>query len=96
MPLILGALGSLLVGLAREYLPGIVGRVLLTFGIGLVVHQVGFPAIKAFIQGKLGGVPSVIAAYFEAFGIGMFSTMVISALIAVRAQRVLLAKLQGS
>lgn len=87
MPLILGALGALLMQLARQYLPGIIGRVLLVFGIGLVAHEVGLPALKAFINSKLTNLGPIMFAYFEATGFGIFVTMVLSAYIAMRVQR---------
>lgn len=95
MPMILGALVAALLQGLRTYLPGIVGRVLLAFGIGVFTHTMAMPALKAFIQGYIGGLGSVAVAYFEASGFGVFTTLVLSAIMATRVQRVALAKLTG-
>lgn len=96
MPAILGALGALLVQLAREYLPGILGRALLAFGIGFTAYELGMPALIAFIQSKVNAMGAVYIAYFKALGLDVVCTMILSALIAVRAQKVALSKLGGS
>lgn len=96
MPLILGALVSLLMSALRQYLPGIVGRVLLAFGIGLFTHKMALPALKAFIQSKLPGLGAVGVAYWDATGIGIMVTMILSAIAASRAQKVVMSKLSGS
>jgi len=91
--MILGALVSMLIGALREYLPGIVGRILLAFGIGLFTHQVALPALKAFVQSKLPALGAIGMAYFEATGLGVCFTMILSAIAAAKAQKVLLSKL---
>lgn len=96
MPAILGALVALLIQAARQYLPGIVGRILLAFGIGLTVHEVAMPALKAFVQSKLGALPSVLIAYVDATGFGIAVTMILSAIAAGVTQRAFLAKLSGT
>ncbi|WDL15995.1 DUF2523 domain-containing protein [Xanthomonas campestris pv. campestris] len=93
MPAIIGALIAGLLQALRTYLPGIVGRILLAFGIGLTTHAVALPAMKAVIQGFLGRLPTVMYAYFEASGCGIATTMVLSAVIAARSQSVILTKL---
>lgn len=95
MPLIIGALVSMLIQAARQYLPGIIGRLLMAFGIALTVHEVALPALKAFVQGKLGGLPSVMLAYVDATGFGLAVTMILSAIAAAVTQRVILQKLSG-
>jgi hypothetical protein len=95
MPQIIGALVAMLVGAAREYLPGMIGRVLLAFGIGAFTHEVAMPALKSFIQSKLAGLGAVGVAYWDATGIGIMVTMILSAIAAAKAQKVLLAKLEG-
>ena len=93
MPLIIGALISALMQAARTYLPGIVGRLLAAFGLTLAVHEVALPALKEFVAGKLGGLPSVMVAYVDATGFGIAVTMILSCVAAARAQRAFLAKL---
>lgn len=93
MPLILGALVSLLMNAARMYLPGIVGRILLTLGIGFVTHQVAMPAILSVIQAKVSALPPFLFAYFGAFGLDVAVTIWVSAFAAKAAQKVLLSRL---
>jgi uncharacterized membrane protein len=95
MPLIIGALISALLQALRTYLPGLVGRVLLAFGIGLVTNEFAMPALKAYVQGKLSGLGSLGVAYWNATGIGVCVTMIISAILARASHRVLLKKLSG-
>lgn len=95
MPMIIGALVSMLISALREYLPGIVGRILLAFGIGLFSHTVAMPALKSFVQSKLGALGGVGAAYFDATGLGIMITMILSAITAAKAQKVILGKLSG-
>lgn len=95
MPAIIGALVALLIQGARQYLPGIVGRVLFAFGIGMTMHTIALPALKAFIASKISALTPIMAIYFEATGIGIMFTMILSAIIATVAQRAFLAKLGG-
>lgn len=96
MPAIIGALVAALFQALRQYLPGILGRVLIAFGITLTVHQVAMPQLKAFIQSKMGALPAVIYAYVDATGFGLAVTMILSAIAAGVAQRAFLSKLSGS
>lgn len=93
MPLILGALGALLMQMLRQYLPGILGRVLLAFGIGFVTHKLAMPALKAFIETKVSGLPALVVAYWGATGLSVATTMLLSCWLAVIAQKAFLAKL---
>lgn len=95
MPMIIGALISALISALRTYLPGIVGRVLIALGIGFATETIAMPALKGFIQSKLGGLPAVLVAYWDATGIGIMVTMILSAMLANRAQRAFLSKLGG-
>lgn len=95
MPMIIGALISALISALRTYLPGIVGRVLIALGIGVATETIAMPALKEFIQSKLGGLPAVLVAYWDATGIGIMVTMILSAMLANRAQRAFLSKLGG-
>lgn len=96
MPQIIAALVAALVSAAREYLPGIVGRVLLAFGIGVFTNSVALPALKSFVASKLPALGSVGVAYWDATGIGIMVTMILSAIAAVKAQKVILSKLSAS
>lgn len=96
MPQIIGALVALLFSAAREYLPGIVGRILLAFGIGMVTHKVALPAMKSFVSALLPAMGPIGMAYFEASGAGVAITLILSAYAAAVGQKVLLSKLKGS
>ena len=93
MPQIILAAVAYLLSALRQYLPGIVGRVLLAFGMGYVSHEFAFPAVKAFIESKFGQLPPVLQAYWGATGMGIATTMLISAWIAGHTQRAVLSKI---
>lgn len=93
MPAILTAFGALLINLLRQYIPGMVGRVLLAFGIGLFTHQVALPALSAMLQTRVSAMPPVLVAYFYALGLDICFTIILSAYAARAAQRVILRKL---
>lgn len=92
MPQIIAALVALLFSALRQYLPGIIGRVLLAFGIGFVTHEVAMPALKSFVESKFSAIPPVFQAYWGATGIGVAVTMILSAWLATRAQAAILSK----
>lgn len=96
MPAIIGALVAMLIQALRQYLPGIIGRVLLAFGITLAVNEVAMPQLKAFVQAKMGALPAVIYAYVDATGFGLAVTMILSAVAAGVAQRAFLSKLSSN
>lgn len=96
MPQIIAALVAMLIGAAREYLPGIIGRLLGAFGIGLFTNKVALPAMKSFVNALLPGLGPIGMAYFEASGIGVAITLILSAIAAALGQKVLLSKLKGS
>lgn len=93
MPLIIGALISALIGALRQYLPGIVGRLLLTIGIGFVTHTLAMPALLGMIQAKVSSLPPILFAYYGATGLDVCVTMWLSAIAAKATQRILLQKL---
>ncbi|MEN5219868.1 MULTISPECIES: DUF2523 family protein [unclassified Stenotrophomonas] len=93
MPQIIAALVALLVSAARQYLPGIAGRILLALGIGFVTHEIAMPSLKSLVESKFGALPPVLQAYWGATGIGVAVTMILSAWIAGRAQKAVLSKL---
>ncbi|XQA60992.1 DUF2523 family protein [Xanthomonas sacchari] len=96
MPMIIGALVTMLMQALRQYLPGIIGRVLLAFGIGLVTNEVAMPALKAYIAAQLPSLGAVGVAYWDASGIGAAVTIILSAYAAVVTQRAVLSKLKSS
>ncbi|MBV2210282.1 MAG: DUF2523 domain-containing protein [Thermomonas sp.] len=96
MPAIIGALVAALIGALRQYLPGLIGRVLLTFGIALTAHEIALPALKSFIQSYMGGLPSVLLAYAGALAFDKAVTLILSAYAAVRLQRVVLSKIAST
>lgn len=96
MPAIIGALVAALISALRTYLPGILGRVLLAFGLTLAVNEVGLPALRGFVQSYMGGLPAVLLAYAGAIKLDVAMSMVLSTIVAVRAQRVVLSKISGN
>lgn len=93
---IIGALAAALMNALRTYLPGLIGRVLIAFGLTVAVTQVGLPALQAFLQSYFSGLPSAMFAYAGALGLDKAATMIISSAIAVRAQRVALSRISAS
>jgi len=95
MPLIIGALVAAFIGALRIFLPGIVGRLLFTLGIGFVTHKFVMPAIVGFVSSYIGRLPPYVSAYVGALGIDVAFVMVVSALIAVKVQNFTVEKLAG-
>lgn len=92
MPAIIGALVAMLVGALRQYLPGLIGRVLLAFGITIFANEVALPPMKALIQSYFGQLSSVLLAYAGALGFDKAVVMILSAAVAVRAHKLIFAK----
>jgi hypothetical protein len=84
MPALLAALPALLVVLLRAWLVSLIGRVLLTVGVGLFAYNVGVPELLSWIGGKFTALPDFIRASAGRMGIDVFVTMILSAM-AVRA-----------
>lgn len=95
MPLIIGALVAALIGAARLYLGGIVGRALLTLGIGFVTHKFVLPAITGLIAEYIGRLPAFAVAYIGALGLDVAFVMIVSAWIAVKVQSFTVEKITG-
>lgn len=93
MPAIISALVASLLTAARTYLPGIVGRILLTLGIGFATHQVALPAVRSVFQSYWGQLGEVIRAYGGAVGLDVAASIIIGALVAKAAQKFTLTKL---
>lgn len=96
MPAIIGALVAAIIGALRQYLPGIIGRTLLMFGIAITTHELALPALKSFVQSYMGGLPSVLLAYAGALAFDKAVTLILSSYAAVRIQRVVLSKIASS
>lgn len=92
MPLIIMALVTALMSALRELLPGLVGRLMLAIGIGFATQKLAMPALLAFVQAKVSGMPQLIVAYFGALRVDVCVTIMLSAILATRAQRVFLSK----
>lgn len=93
MPAILGALVALIMTGLRQWLPGIIGRCLIAFGLMVATNEVALPALKSFVQGYMGGLPAVVLAYAGAIGMDKAITMILSAAVAVQAQRAILMRM---
>lgn len=78
------ALTPVLLTLARMWLVSIVGRFLLTLGIGLFAYNYAIPEINDFIASKFHSLPDFVRQSVGAAGLDVFVTMVVSAM-AVRA-----------
>lgn len=96
MPAIIAVLISALIQALRTYLPGLVGRVLLAFGIGFLTHTIAMPALKSYVAAKVAGLGAIGVAYWDATGLGMMVTMILSAIVAAKSQKVILSKITGS
>lgn len=93
MPQIILAAVTFLISALRQYLPGIVGRVMLALGIGLVTHEVAMPALRSLVESQFASLSPILQAYWGATGIGVAVTMILSAIIAGRAQKAILSKI---
>ncbi len=93
MPAIIGALVAALITGLRTYLPGIVGRILLTLGIGFTAYKIALPPLIAMASEYIDRLPIVARVYFGALGLDIALVMILSALVAVRAQRMVMTKL---
>lgn len=92
MPAIIGLAISLLIDLLRKYLPGIVGRILLTLGFTFVTQTVAMPSLLAMIQTRVSGMPSVMLAYFGALRLDVCISLILSAMAANKAQQLIFSK----
>ena len=86
MPAIIAAIVGWLISALRQYLPGIVGRILLSLGIGFATKTLVLPSLLGIIQAQVSGLPATAVAYFQAFGLDVCVTIILSAAVAVQAQ----------
>lgn len=96
MPAVVMALVGWFISALRQYLPGIVGRVLLALGIGFVVKTVALPSLLALVASRVDAFTPTMRAYFGAFGIDMAVTIILSACAARAGQKMLLRRMSGS
>lgn len=84
LPIVAAGLGSVIstviLTLARLYLVKIIGRVLLTVGVGLFAYTYAVPQLMTWISGKFNALPDFVRASVGACGIDVLITMVISAM----------------
>lgn len=97
LPVVIGvaasAIGGFLFNAARQYLPGIVGRVLTALGLGFFLNEVAVPSLLGMIQSQVGGLPGVMASYFGALGLDVCTTIILSAVAGRAAHKMVLGKL---
>lgn len=96
MPAIIGALVAFLIQALRQFLPGIVGRILLAFGVGLATYKLALPSLIGMAESYFGRLPGSLYAYAGAIGLDVVAVMILSAFAANRIQRVVLSKLGPS
>ena len=95
MPAIVASIVGWLISALRQWLPGIVGRVMLALGIGLATHQIVVPSLLALVQARVAALPPSLVAYFGALDVEIVVTMILSAAASHKAQKVVLRKLGG-
>lgn len=96
MPAIVLAIVGWLISALRQYLPGIVGRILLALGIGFATQQLVLPSLLGIAQSIIGTLPSRALAYYSALGCDIEISIVLSAIAAGRVQSVLLRRIGGA
>jgi len=80
---------------ARDVLPGLVGRVMLALGLSYVANSVGLPALKAFLQSHMSGVPADVVQLLGALQFDKAIVLIVSAGVAMQANRLVLSKRSG-
>jgi predicted transporter len=80
---------------ARDVLPGIVGRIMLTLGLSYATTSLALPAVKAFVQARMTGVPADVVLLLGALQFDKAIVMILSAGVAVRASRLTLSRRAG-
>jgi hypothetical protein len=92
MPALLAALGPLLITLLRVWMVSIIGRVLLTIGVGLFAYNVGVPELMGWVGAQFIALPPFVRESVAASGIDKFATMVLSALAVATVAKVFFGK----
>ena len=80
MPVIIASIVGWLISALRQYLPGIVGRILLTLGFGFATSTLVMPAFRALFESYVAQLSPTLNAYFYAFGLDVCATILFSAL----------------
>lgn len=88
-------IGGVLVTLARTWLASIIGRVLLTMGIGLFAYTYAVPSLVQFVGAQFTALPAFVRFSVGASGIDVVCTAVLSALAVKATARVFFAKVGG-
>lgn len=95
MPAIIAALGAVLIQLLRIWMVSIIGRVLLTIGVGIYAYKVGVPDLVDYVGARFMALPPFVRQSAGAMGIDKFVTLVLSALAVKITQRVFFGKASG-
>jgi len=80
MPALLAALPALLVVLLRAWLVSLIGRVLLTVGVGLFVYNVAAPQVTDWVSQQFHALPDFVRMSAGRIGLDIFASMILSAL----------------
>lgn len=88
-------IGGVLVTLARIWLASIIGRVLLTIGIGLFAYTYAVPSLTQFVGAQFSALPAFVRHSVGASGIDVVCTAVLSALAVKATARVFFGKVGG-
>ena len=91
---VLTKLVELFVNAGRQWLPGIFGRVLSAWGVGLTTTKMVIPALLGLVQTKVSALPPTLLAYFGALGLDVCFTLILSAIAGRYIQKAILAKVQ--
>jgi hypothetical protein len=79
-PVIAAAIGGVIITLLRIYAVSLIGRILLTMGIGLFAYKVGVPELLDYIASKFVSLSDFQRASLARSGIDVFLTMILSAM----------------
>lgn len=84
LPVIAAGLGplisSVILTLVRIYAVQMIGKILLTVGVGLFAYNYAVPEINNWIASKFHALPDFVRASAGAAGLDVFVTMVVSAM----------------
>ncbi len=84
LPVIAAGLGplisSVILTLVRIYAVQMIGKILLTVGVGLFAYNYAVPELNGWIASKFNALPDFVRASVGACGLDVFVTMVVSAM----------------
>lgn len=95
MPALLAALPALLVSLLRVWLVSLVGRVLLTVGVGVFAYNVAVPELMSWVGAQFNALPEFVRLSAGRMGLDVFASMILSALAVKATARVFFGKSSG-